>query len=327
MADVPKIVVDRLRAAGGEQVALEPVHPDADLLTAFAEQTLMATERDGVLGHLARCGDCREVIALAFPAADPIASPLIRTEAEHVPPIPANAERSWLTSVSLAWPRLAWPGLRWAALAAGVVLAGSLLLMHPGKVNQTTQNQATLHSGDQHNATMVPPASGAQAAASPAPSSPLANSTARQAVPVLTKRERVEPILMARNDAPPIHKAKPAVPGVEVEDLVITAGVLQQSLDNGLTWQEALRADHPLLCYASHGQDIWAGGEAGTLFHSADYGASWVQVQPSVQTAALISDITHIDLLGDLLVPAEIVLSTRNNETWSSADGGTTWEK
>jgi len=103
----------------------------------------------------------------------------------------------------------------------------------------------------------------------------------------------------------------------------ITAGVLQRSLDSGQSWQEALRVDHPLLCYASHDQDVWAGGQAGTLFHSADSGVTWLQVQPSIKALPLTSDITHIDVRG----PAEVVLSTTNHEIWSSADSGKTWEK
>ena len=75
MTEVPKIVYDRLRAARSrralsEETAPEPAHPDADLLTAFAEQALSATERDDVLEHLALCKDCREAIALALPAED-----------------------------------------------------------------------------------------------------------------------------------------------------------------------------------------------------------------------------------------------------------------
>jgi hypothetical protein len=116
---------------------------------------------------------------------------------------------------------------------------------------------------------------------------------------------------------------------------VITAGVLQRSPDNGQTWQDALRADHPLLCYASHGENVWAGGQAGTLFHSADGGVTWVRVQPFIKAQQLSSDVTHIDVRGDVRGdvhgdvrgPAEIVLSTSNNEIWSSADGGKTWEK
>src|ERR1700686_3077508 len=58
MTEVPKIVYDRLRAAVPERA-----HPDVDLLSAFAEQALSATEREGVLQHLALCGDCRWVAA------------------------------------------------------------------------------------------------------------------------------------------------------------------------------------------------------------------------------------------------------------------------
>ncbi len=41
------------------------IHPDAEMLSAFAEQALSATERTEVLEHLAICGRCREVVALA----------------------------------------------------------------------------------------------------------------------------------------------------------------------------------------------------------------------------------------------------------------------
>ena len=129
----------------------------------------------------------------------------------------------------------------------------------------------------------------------------------------------------------------------------IAGGVLQRSLDSGQSWQDALRADHPLLCYASHNEDVWAGGQAGTLFHSANSGVTWVQVQPSIKARQLNSDITHIEvrntalrnddwrgesygnvrgeLRGNARGPAEILLSTSNNEIWSSADGGKTWDK
>ena len=108
---------------------------------------------------------------------------------------------------------------------------------------------------------------------------------------------------------------------------VIIGGVLQRSADSGQSWQNVLRTDHPLLCYASHEEDVWAGGQAGTLFYSADGGATWVQVQPSIKAQQLSSDVTHIDVRGDVRGPAEIVVSTSNNGIWSSADGGKTWEK
>jgi photosystem II stability/assembly factor-like uncharacterized protein len=121
-------------------------------------------------------------------------------------------------------------------------------------------------------------------------------------------------------------------------------------VDSGQSWQDALHADHPLLCYASRDEDVWAGGQAGTLFHSANSGATWAQVQPSVKARQLSSDITHIEVRNDVRNnevrnnevrneelrrdlrygvrgPGEILLSTSNHEIWSSADGGKTWAK
>ena len=451
MTEVPKIVYDRLRAARQERAVPDPgaperAHPDADLLAAFAEQALSATERDGVLEHLALCGDCREAIALALPPADMVAAPIAtETEAVRATPIPAKSERNFL-------PAFAWPSLRWAALAAGVAVAASVLLMHPGKLNQ-----ATLSSVNRQVATTAPSASAPQIASSSVPASSTAPSpmdqsaisartnearpkskmrlskklNAGEAVTPPHQAERgmllaenkkgsgqadklwaapsagavafdapaspratetvevsgaaaavqeaapyAEGSLVARNEAPAIEKAKPALHEKEMETSeqqktqaavvpglarsqarammssaklapavsqplahrvtwVITGGVLQRSLDSGQSWQDALRADHPLLCYASHDENVWAGGQAGTLFHSADGGITWVQVQPSIKSQQLSADVTHIDVRGDVRRdvhgdvrgPAEIVLSTSNNEIWSSADGGKTWEK
>jgi Carboxypeptidase regulatory-like domain/Photosynthesis system II assembly factor YCF48/Putative zinc-finger len=99
MQNVPKIVRDRLHAAAP---AID--HPDADLLTAFAERSLPERERTVVLEHLARCGDCREIVALALPEVESIQT--------TVRPSPGG----WLT----------WPALRWGFVAAGVVAIASL---------------------------------------------------------------------------------------------------------------------------------------------------------------------------------------------------------
>jgi len=459
MTEVPKIVYDRLRAALPDRAGPAQAHPEADLLTAFAEQALSATERDGVLDHLALCGDCREAIALALPAADMVAAPIAtETEAVRATSIRAKSERNFLTA-------FAWPGLRWAALAAGVAVAASVLLMHPGKLNQ-----ATLSSVNRPVATTALPASAPQIAppsvpASSIPSSSVASSPTDQsaisvrtsartnearpnsemrpfkklnageavtpslqaergmllaenknksaqagkwaaapsagalALDASTSRRATETVevsgsaaavevapsaddsLMARNETPAIEKAKPALqePALPEKEMkvngqqntqaavvsglakpqarammssaklaspvsqslahrvtwVITGGILQRSPDSGQSWQDALRADHPLLCYASHDEDVWAGGLAGTLFHSADGGVTWVQVQPSIKAQQLSSDVTHIDVRGNVRGdvhggvrgPAEIVLSTSTGEIWSSADGGKTWEK
>ena len=50
---------------------LQPgAHPDAESLTAFAEQMLSGDERENILAHMALCGRCREVVFLAQRAAE-----------------------------------------------------------------------------------------------------------------------------------------------------------------------------------------------------------------------------------------------------------------
>ena len=172
MTEVPKIVYDRLRAARSEQALPgqtepEPAHPDADLLTAFAEHSLSAPERDGMLEHLALCRDCREVVALALPDAGLAAVlPAANTETARATAVPTKSHWSWLSS-----PKLAWPTLRWVALAAGIAVAASVLLFHPGKLNQ-----AMLPSANRQVAPAAQPAAGTQIASSPLVPSPVAPS-------------------------------------------------------------------------------------------------------------------------------------------------------
>ncbi|HTS37607.1 MAG TPA: YCF48-related protein [Candidatus Solibacter sp.] len=96
MSTIPKIVLARLKAD-----AAATKHPDADVLTAFAERALSARERAGVIEHLARCGDCREVVAMALPPVE-TAPVVVR-------------ERSY---------SFAWPLLRWGFAGLGVLLIG-----------------------------------------------------------------------------------------------------------------------------------------------------------------------------------------------------------
>lgn len=113
MSDLPKIVQDRLRAATPRES-----HPDADVLTAFAEQILSGSERESIVRHLARCGNCREVVALSLPATESVAQPAATGDAFSAHRT-AGKSRNWF----------AWPNLRWAAMAASVVVVGSVLLL------------------------------------------------------------------------------------------------------------------------------------------------------------------------------------------------------
>jgi Carboxypeptidase regulatory-like domain/Putative zinc-finger len=111
MQNVPKIVRERLKA-----VAPAVNHPDADLLTAFAERSLPDRERNVVLEHLARCGDCRDIVALALPESEPVQTVLR--------PSPGG----WLT----------WPSLRWGFVAAGVLAIASFSILQLQRHSQPT---------------------------------------------------------------------------------------------------------------------------------------------------------------------------------------------
>ena len=109
MSKLPHIVRQRLAAPSSGNTGAD--HPDADLLTAFAERQLAAPERERVLAHLGTCASCREIVALATPesvATQPVLTPA-RT-------------RSWWSIPSYQY------GLVAAALALAAV---GLVLLRP----------------------------------------------------------------------------------------------------------------------------------------------------------------------------------------------------
>ena len=439
MSELPKIVQDRLRAGmpGGG-------HPDADVLTALAEQALSGTEREDVVRHLSLCVDCREAVTLSIPPMEAVAPS--KADREGVPKAETTGGglRAWF----------AWPNLRWAAMAAAVVVVASVLVLRPGKQQQSmvdTVNQRAERIASSTDASAKPAAPLADRAVAPVAGTPAKpdNSLAREAraskmiapqplraetraatdsgvqfadkkradsldskrnfsfeadklavkVPAApaasanggivaseqpaqmigssqetvvvngAAADVVQPApmeergLTARNEiTPPIEKAKPAVKeeaqlkkqaqdsgtqnklaaaysnsdtafglqrqrSKQSKDVAaqwsLTQGRLQRSLDSGATWQIALQLQHPLLSFGARGSDVWAGGGAGTLFHSTDSGTTWTMVEPSTKSESLSSDIVAIEVRG----PAEIVLSTSNNESWTTVDAGKTWDK
>jgi hypothetical protein len=101
MQEIPKIVLERLQKESAAEI-----HPDANLLTAFAERALAGGEQVKMVKHLAHCGDCREVIALALPALEEVGANAAIVE----------GRRSWFS----------WPALRWGLVAAGVAAVASV---------------------------------------------------------------------------------------------------------------------------------------------------------------------------------------------------------
>src|SRR5207302_136636 len=83
----PKIVRVRLNSPSNPLGG----HPDADLLTAFAEHSIGHCERAQVMQQLANCGDCREVISLAQPQIENL---IVRHSSDPI---------AWLSSPVLRW--------------------------------------------------------------------------------------------------------------------------------------------------------------------------------------------------------------------------------
>src|SRR5215467_10646826 len=152
MPELSNLLRQRLGAQNNAEGNGTHVHPDADTLTAFAEQLLPAPERQQVLTHLAACGDCREVLALSqveLPAAmtQPVLSPA---------PVPL-------------WRKLFSPAFGVAGLVAGMALIAVLVLQMPHKSGQQSQEAKVAPT----------PISDQKSAAQPASAAPVQPETAR----------------------------------------------------------------------------------------------------------------------------------------------------
>ncbi|HEV2495638.1 MAG TPA: YCF48-related protein [Terriglobia bacterium] len=166
MEELPKIVRHRLAHPAKQDAANAPdtfrgaAHPDANLLSSFVERSLSKDERTAVLGHLADCAECRELVSLAFPA------PEVQAALSEVPATTRTGRR-WP-----GWPLwLGWRTLRWGVLAASVavVMAGAFhsgILKWPAAPN--TARNTVAENRPAPNLVGPPPA--ASPAASPAPS-------------------------------------------------------------------------------------------------------------------------------------------------------------
>jgi hypothetical protein len=283
-------------------------HPEADLLTAFAEARLGKGERKHVLAHLAVCAECRDVVALASSSLD--SAPV--------------AEE----------PGVRWWNLRWAA--AGVVVWHSSSV--PQAVLQTPAVSGTV--------TAAKPAQSAE----PAPKAETPKPEMRRAVAARAKVEQqVTPVIPAATpselasqsvailQATPEAQPQPLAMALRSQQATLakafmgqqslwsinsSTGMLQKSGDEGKTWTPVfIDAKTNFLALLASGSDIWAGGEGGALFRSADNGSRWKEVQVVDREERLRDSIIRIEAKG-----SQVKVITKSGE-WISADGGLSWRK
>jgi len=188
MQNVPQVVRERLKAT----TPATP-HPDADVLTAFAERSLPERERSLVIEHLARCGNCRDVVALALPASEDLQKVLVPS-------------RRWLT----------WPVLRWGLVTVGIVaIAGvGFLQIRPRQAPKVTA-RIELDFGPHQSQPAVPKASPAEGKDESRASTPASGNTSADRVQPSGENKLIGPTAAARVFVPKV--SVPAVSGVAGE--------------------------------------------------------------------------------------------------------------
>lgn len=225
MPELPNLLRQRLAAteSGGTQV-----HPDADTLTAYVEQSLPSTERQTIVAHLSVCEPCREVVVLT--------QSLLAEPATQTVLTPAPVSR---------WRKLFTPAFGAAASVAAMAVIAVLVLQLPQKhlpqsLNHQTPNPPAQETQQAKATPIRDQAAPAEAKAS-APVQPAAPQSAPVAGPTLaatakakeadTRREAPsrDKAAVAFAPAAPVPAPPPAPPA---KIAVLTAGLQKKDYVN-----------------------------------------------------------------------------------------------
>jgi len=105
---------------------------------------------------------------------------------------------------------------------------------------------------------------------------------------------------------------------------IAPSGEVQCSLDGGRSFQQIHVAEGvKFLAVAALGNEVWAGGDGGALFHSANGGATWTRAGVSPEGSAVTETITGIQIHN----PQHLTITTTSGSQWVSQDGGQHWQK
>jgi hypothetical protein len=183
--NLPKPMIDAL---GRDAAPAE--HPSADLLTAFAENTLQGDENRRITDHLARCAQCRDIIFLAGSAAEEQFEEQHELVAAAAAPIRVSQAAAQFAKRPRWTARLAWS----AAIAVGLAFVAGVFLWRRTAFTPTPPQLASRAT----NNTSPTPMQSVRVAPPPPPST--AETIARtQAAKPQTKGAR------ASNASPTVH--------------------------------------------------------------------------------------------------------------------------
>ncbi len=247
MQDVPPFAIGRLL----KTAVVAEAHPDADLLTAFAEQSLADSERTLVIKHLALCGDCRDVVALALPETEIIA----------IPALSGIAHRGWLS----------WPVLRWGALAAGILAVTSVgVLQYSHRYQEKTVTSNLRPTDADSSASARTQSAGVQSEEAITAT----RETAKNQVPdPLIQHQEHVPIQGRATSSLDVVKAKNPVAAQAMSPPPFTAMLAPSSM--------------PSQTLPSRESPSWTITASGILQRSFDGGKSWENVNPNGETASV----------------------------------------
>jgi hypothetical protein len=308
MPNVPKIVLQRLQSPATE------LHPDADLLTAFAEKSLAGPERDHVVEHLARCGDCREVVSIA---------------------LPPQVGHQLLADNNMNWFR--WPVLQWATVAAGVVLIASIATLqyrtqHARELasNVFDQKQLIAATPRSPDASSQPVRSATEAESqSSSGSQPPARSThtklnpdSRPAQKKAEARAETEP---AHAPAPSevqgeIAQNEPAELSPAADRVAKAKPAVAQSARSTLAPAPSLHIDPIVL--KSLAVPRWIISATGTLQRSLDRGKTWLDVNPAGPESTGLSFMPSANTAAPSVIFRALSVSSNAAEVWAGGSSG-----
>lgn len=362
MANLSKIVRSRL-ARGAEQQGGD--HPDANLLAAFAENTLMEQERATVLTHLAQCPDCREYMA--------IASRVVETQ-------PPAALRAWTHPRRHRFS----PVWRWASAAA--VALGVFAVIWQFRIGPppSAQNQespaaimpakaespavfAMLKMQTETAASQLAKAKIPKLARRSSKPAQVPPTAASKPIPAASKAnlDRTENLMRFR--VPEEKSAEPAISAFDSnstqarrKDIAIPADRHFGSLSTRLARESLVRGNVLWSINASPGT---SGNMRGSVQRSLDGGNTWeiVPVSESVDFRAVAAEGSNVWAGGsdgalfhssdrglhwaqiqvaeaniqlggtivsiDVRKPSQITVKTDLGEEWMSVDGGLHWRR
>lgn len=300
-------------------------HPDSDLLTAFAEGSLLERERQEVFAHLATCADCRELLSAAAGAApEPVTGlkPFLLTRPAH-PPL-----RAWLP---------------WASVAAGILLVCSAELVYRQRLEVKRQATVAAENAPGFPSTTIrqphpSPSAEPESLPDKAPSSPSAkqlkalqpSSTPQSALAAKVRTEgsvvqspapgQVSSAFANEATARALSNISVAAVSARPHWRIDSMGQAERSFSDG-AWEPVLPNESAKMRVVSvFDAQVWVGGENTRLYHSADNGNTW-----SVVTLPAKNGSQHVIVHIRFQTPQAGAVEADDGTSWITNDGGASW--